>query len=106
MSSAGSGMDQVYLTPGITAEKLMYDRALEMSRTAAIDEVTNENLPGCEISYITAIRMLEAVLDSGDDAGLTRTKESCSDLESDEEAHIRKSKLSRLYRPASPRTNS
>ncbi|KAL6815705.1 kinase-like protein [Trichoderma sp. SZMC 28013] len=90
MSSAGSGMDQVYLTPGITAEKLMYDRALEMSRTAAIDEVTNENLPGCEISYITAIRMLEAVLDSGDDAGLTRTKESCSDLESDEEAHIRK----------------
>ncbi|UKZ82302.1 Serine/threonine-protein kinase [Trichoderma virens FT-333] len=90
MSSAGSGMDQVYLTPGITAEKLMYDRALEMSRAAAIDEVTNENLPGCEISYITAIRMLEAVLDSGDDAGLARTKESCSDLESDEEAHIRK----------------
>ncbi|KAL7807376.1 hypothetical protein V8C44DRAFT_188681 [Trichoderma aethiopicum] len=90
LSAAGSGMDQVYLTPGITAEKLMYDRALEMSRAAAIDEVTNENLQGCEISYITAIRMLEAVLDSGDDAGLGRTKESCSDLESDEEAHIRK----------------
>ncbi|KAL7788322.1 kinase-like protein [Trichoderma ceciliae] len=98
MSSTGSGMKQVYLTPGITAEKLMYDRALEMSRAAAIDEVTNENLPGCEISYITAIRMLEAVLDSGDESSLSKrlasgsdiVRESCSDLESDEEAHIRK----------------
>ncbi|RFU73416.1 serine threonine kinase pdd7p [Trichoderma arundinaceum] len=98
MSSTGSGMKPVYLTPGITAEKLMYDRALEMSRAAAIDEVTNENLSGCEISYITAIRMLEAVLDSGDDSSLAKRvasgsdiiRESCSDLESDEEAHIRK----------------
>jgi serine/threonine-protein kinase ULK/ATG1 len=101
MSSTGSGMKQVYLTPGITAERLMYDRALEMSRAAAIDEVTNENLPGCEISYITAIRMLEAVLDSGEESSLSRRvtsgsdviRESCSDLESDEEAHIRKSKF-------------
>jgi len=60
VSSSGSAAKQVYLTPGISAEKLMYDRALEMSRAAAIDEVTNENLPGCKISYITAIRMLEA----------------------------------------------
>ncbi|KAL6901726.1 hypothetical protein GGI43DRAFT_365922 [Trichoderma evansii] len=98
MSSTGSGMKQVYLTPGITAERLMYDRALEMSRAAAIDEVTNENLPGCEISYITAIRMLEAVLDSGDDSNFSKKvasgsdviRESCSDLESDEEAHIKK----------------
>ncbi|KAH6605111.1 hypothetical protein Trco_006818 [Trichoderma cornu-damae] len=98
MSSTGSGMKQVYLTPGITAEKLMYDRALEMSRAAAIDEVTNENLPGCEISYITAIRMLEAVLDSGDGSSLSKRaapgsdviRESCCDLESDEEAHVRK----------------
>ncbi|KAL9468755.1 hypothetical protein ACSS6W_010449 [Trichoderma asperelloides] len=98
MSSTGSGLKQVYLTPGITAERLMYDRALEMSRAAAIDEVTNENLPGCEISYITAIRMLEAVLDSGDDSNFSKKvasgsdviRESCSDLESDEEAHIKK----------------
>jgi serine/threonine-protein kinase ULK/ATG1 len=94
-------MKQVYLTPGITAERLMYDRALEMSRAAAIDEVTNENLSGCEISYITAIRMLEAVLDSGDDSNFSKKvasgseiiRESSSDLESDEEAHIKKSKL-------------
>jgi len=37
----------------------MYDRALEMSRSAAINEIANEDLAGCEISYITAIRMLE-----------------------------------------------
>ncbi|KAG7410426.1 hypothetical protein DER46DRAFT_92842 [Fusarium sp. MPI-SDFR-AT-0072] len=103
-SSAGGATKQVYLTPGISAEKLMYDRALEMSRAAAIDEVTNENLSGCEISYITAIRMLEAVLDNDDDSGsdarrLSTGKEderdavketSGGELDSDEEAHVRK----------------
>ncbi|KAH7159938.1 hypothetical protein B0J13DRAFT_116919 [Dactylonectria estremocensis] len=102
-SSTGSGAKQVYLTPGISAEKLMYDRALEMSRAAAIDEVTNENLTGCEISYITAIRMLEAVLDSDDETHADRKKlasgkeaerdaarETNGDLDSDEEAHVRK----------------
>ena len=100
-SSAGSsGVKQVFLTPGISAEKLMYDRALEMSRAAAIDEVTNENLPGCELSYITAIRMLEAVLDSDEDSskkvasGKEPTRESAADIDSDEEQHIRKSKYS------------
>jgi serine/threonine-protein kinase ULK/ATG1 len=103
-SAAGSGIKHVYLTPGISAEKLMWDRALEMSRAAAIDEVTNENLPGCEISYITAIRMLEAILDSEDEASSKKLRsgkeaandaanEADSDLDSDEEQHIRKSKL-------------
>ncbi|KAK5989177.1 Serine/threonine-protein kinase ATG1 [Cladobotryum mycophilum] len=98
--SAGSGINQVYLTAGISAEKLMYDRALEMSRAAAIDEVTNENLPGCEISYITAIRLLEAVLDNGEESSTKKLssgkdaikaigKDSSGDLDSDEEAHIR-----------------
>ncbi|KOS19006.1 Serine/threonine-protein kinase ATG1 [Escovopsis weberi] len=98
--AAGSGITQVCLTPGISAEKLMYDRALEMSRAAAIDEVTNANLPGCEISYITAIRLLEAVLDGGEEASLANLaagkeaargigKDSNGDLDSDEEAHIR-----------------
>ncbi|KAK5097497.1 Serine/threonine-protein kinase [Lithohypha guttulata] len=69
-SSAGLGTsaDQVVVTSGVTAEKLMYDRALEMSRTAAINELTGEDLSGCEISYVTAIRMLEAVLESEDEA--------------------------------------
>jgi serine/threonine-protein kinase ULK/ATG1 len=65
--AGGSSTDGVVLSSGITAEKLMYDRALEMSRSAAINEIANEDLPGCEISYITAIRMLEAVLENDDD---------------------------------------
>ncbi|SPO02997.1 related to serine-threonine kinase [Cephalotrichum gorgonifer] len=66
--ASGSGVKQVFLTPGISAEKLMYDRAIDMSRTAAIDEIANEHLPDCEAYYITAIRMLEAVLDVDDDS--------------------------------------
>ncbi|CAM1502971.1 Fc.00g077470.m01.CDS01 [Cosmosporella sp. VM-42] len=100
-SSMGSGAKPVYLTPGTSAEKLMYDRALEMSRAAAIDEVTNENLPGCELSYITAIRMLEAVLDIDNETQLDKklsgketerdvAKETSGDLDSEEEAHVRK----------------
>lgn len=48
-SSAGLGTsaDQVVVTSGVTAEKLMYDRALEMSRSAAINELTGDDLPGC-----------------------------------------------------------
>ncbi|PFH60114.1 hypothetical protein XA68_11469 [Ophiocordyceps unilateralis] len=100
-SSSGSGVKQVYLTPGISAEKLMYDRAIEMSRAAAIDEVTNENVAGCKISYVTAVRMLEAVLEGDDDPTGRRllngkepargsSKEGSGDLDTDEEAHVRK----------------
>lgn len=53
----------VVVSPGVTAERLMYDRALEMSRAAAINELTGEDLANCEIMYVTAIRMLEAVLE-------------------------------------------
>jgi len=57
----------IHLTSGITAEKLMYERAVEMSKTAAINELTSEDLPGCEVAYMTAIRLLEAVLESESD---------------------------------------
>ncbi|CEJ55610.1 Putative Serine/threonine-protein kinase atg1 [Penicillium brasilianum] len=60
---ASSGSADVVVSAGVTAEKLMYDRALEMSRTAAINELTSDDLAGCEIAYVTAIRMLEAVLE-------------------------------------------
>ena len=63
-TALGTSAEPVVVTSGVTAEKLMYDRALEMSRSAAINELTGEDLPGCEISYVTAIRMLEAVLES------------------------------------------
>ena len=63
-STAGSGSTaDVVVSAGVTAERLMYDRALEMSRAAAINELTGEDLANCEITYVTAIRMLEAVLE-------------------------------------------
>ncbi|KAJ5175092.1 Serine/threonine-protein kinase atg1 [Penicillium canariense] len=62
-TAASIGSADVVVSAGVTAEKLMYDRALEMSRAAAINELTSEDLAGCEIAYVTAIRMLEAVLD-------------------------------------------
>ncbi|GAP89233.1 putative ulk ulk protein kinase protein [Rosellinia necatrix] len=65
-------VEGIVLTPGLSAEKLMYDRAIDMSRTAAINEIANEDLNGCEISYVTAIRMLEAVLDNDEDISSKR----------------------------------
>lgn len=47
----------------IVAEKLIFDRALEMSRNAAVNELVKEDLKGCELAYSTAIWMLEALLD-------------------------------------------
>ena len=64
----GTSANQVIVTSGVTAEKLMYDRALEMSRSAAINELVGDDLPGCELAYVTAVRMLEAVLEDDDNA--------------------------------------
>ena len=55
------------LTTGVTAEKLMYDRALEMSRAAAVNELVGEDLSGCEGAYVTSLRLLEAMLEKRDD---------------------------------------
>ncbi|KAI9812814.1 MAG: Serine/threonine-protein kinase [Thelocarpon impressellum] len=60
----GASSDAVVVGSGVSAEKLMYERALEMSRAAAVNELVGEDLPGCEIAYVTAVRMLEAVLES------------------------------------------
>ncbi|KAI9840871.1 MAG: Serine/threonine-protein kinase [Sclerophora amabilis] len=62
----GSSVETVSVSTGVTAEKLMYERALEMSRAAAVNELVGEDLAGCEIAYITAVRMLEAVLEKDD----------------------------------------
>lgn len=62
-TATSTGSADVIVSPGVTAEKLMYDRALEMSRAAAINELTSDDIAGCEIAYVTAIRMLEAVLE-------------------------------------------
>ena len=78
----GTSVDHVVVSSGVTAEKLMYDRALEMSRSAAINELTGEDLPGCEISYVTAIRMLEAILENDEDLGLGKVGGSSVDKDS------------------------
>ena len=69
VGATASSIDNINLTTGITAEKLMYERAVEMSRTAAVNELVGEDLSGCEIAYTTAIRMLEAVLDGAGAVG-------------------------------------
>ena len=71
-STIGASSDNVRVSPGVSAEKLMYTRALEMGKSAAVNELVGEDLPGCEISYTTAIRMLEAVLDSEDESAARR----------------------------------
>ncbi|KAL7626404.1 Serine/threonine-protein kinase [Parahypoxylon ruwenzoriense] len=95
-----SSTEGIVLTAGLSAEKLMYERALEMSRAAAINEIANEDLHGCEISYVTAIRMLEAVLDSDEDISKRRlsgskaerdvTREGSSEMNPDDQQSVHK----------------
>ncbi|SCU93571.1 LADA_0G03818g1_1 [Lachancea dasiensis] len=44
-------------------EKIIYDRALEISKTAAKFEMQGEFLNNCELAYATSLWMLESVLD-------------------------------------------
>ena len=75
----GKSAENVYITPGVTAERLMYDRALDMSRSAAVNELVGEDLSGCKLAYETAIRMLEAVLQ--DDEGTSVRKAAAPEVE-------------------------
>ncbi|OCL08272.1 kinase-like protein [Glonium stellatum] len=86
--------ENIHLTTGVTAEKLMYDRALEMSRAAAVNELVGEDLPGCELNYWTAIRMLEAIVESDDDSP-SRGKRDDDELINGLEAEDRQSVIKR-----------
>lgn len=50
-------------------EKILYDRALEISKTAAKLEMQGDHLSNCELAYATSLWMLETLLDeaSGED---------------------------------------
>ncbi|KAF2671449.1 kinase-like protein [Microthyrium microscopicum] len=92
-TSVGASADNINLTSGITAEKLMYDRAVEMSRAAAINELTQEDMEGSERSYRTAIHMLEAVLDDDERDVLghrlnRRDDETVNGLENEDRATV------------------
>ena len=73
--STGSGgaaistsREQIQLTTDVTAEKLMFERAVEMSRASALNElVGGEELADCELGYVTSIMLFEAVLEAEDE---------------------------------------
>ncbi|SCU87735.1 LAMI_0D07272g1_1 [Lachancea mirantina] len=48
-------------------EKLIYDRALEISKAAAKLEIQGDSLNSCELAYATSLWMLETVLDNAAD---------------------------------------
>ncbi|CCE64251.1 hypothetical protein TPHA_0H00410 [Tetrapisispora phaffii CBS 4417] len=54
-----------YLDDKIYLEKLLYDRALDISKTAAKMELQGENLSNCELAYATSIWMLQVLLEEG-----------------------------------------
>ncbi|KAF1971470.1 MAP/microtubule affinity-regulating kinase 4 [Bimuria novae-zelandiae CBS 107.79] len=83
--------DNILLTTGVTAEKLMYDRALEMSRTAAVNELVGADLPGCDLNYWTAILMLEAILEDEDESSSQKLgSEEIDGFENDDRRSIQK----------------
>jgi serine/threonine-protein kinase ULK/ATG1 len=83
--------ENILLTTGVTAEKLMYDRALEMSRTAAVNELVSADLPGCDLNYWTAILMLEAILEEEDESSSRKLEgEEINGLESEDRQSIQK----------------
>jgi serine/threonine-protein kinase ULK/ATG1 len=52
-----------YQEEKIYAERLIYDRALEIAKNTAKSEMNGSDLLGCELAYSTSIWMLEALLD-------------------------------------------
>lgn len=48
---------------GQCAEKLIYDRAAEISRAAAVNELVGEDLMSCEVSYRTAVLLMKTLLE-------------------------------------------
>ncbi|KAI7694993.1 hypothetical protein KC353_g18004, partial [Hortaea werneckii] len=64
--------ERITITSGVTAERLMFERAVEMSRAAAVSELVNEDLGDCELSYVTAVMLLEAVLEADDEPLIRR----------------------------------
>ncbi|KAF2209913.1 hypothetical protein CERZMDRAFT_4405, partial [Cercospora zeae-maydis SCOH1-5] len=85
-SAVAASADQFRITSGVTAERLMFDRAVEMSRAAAVSELVGEELSDCELGYKTAIMLLEAVLETDDDP-LMRKPSQKKDKPADEVIH-------------------
>jgi serine/threonine-protein kinase ULK/ATG1 len=78
-----TSVDHIRITSGVTAERLMFDRAVEMSRGAAVAELVGEDFQDCELGYRTSIMLLEAVLEN-DDEPLMRRPSAKRDKSADE----------------------
>jgi serine/threonine-protein kinase ULK/ATG1 len=92
--------DNILLTTGVTAEKLMYERSLEMSRLAAVNELVGADLDGCDLNYWTARRLLEAILEDEDEASSRKFDgEEINGLESEDRKSIQIRKFTPLDIP-------
>ncbi|PVH95715.1 MAP/microtubule affinity-regulating kinase 4 [Periconia macrospinosa] len=81
--------ENILLTTGVTAEKLMYERSLEMSRLAAVNELVGVDLEGCDLNYWTARRLLEAILEDEEESTLRRLEgEEINGLETEDRRSI------------------
>jgi serine/threonine-protein kinase ULK2 len=96
-STIGSSGSNVVFTTGVSAAKLMYDRALELSRMTAINELTKTDLSRGEIDYKTSIQLLEAILEDGEPDSLgimpmKRDDAQIDGLDNEDRATIKASK--------------
>lgn len=67
-AAISTSRDHIQLITDVTAEKLMFERAVEMSRASALNElVGGDELADCELGYVTSIMLFEAVLESEDE---------------------------------------
>ncbi|KAG0244036.1 Serine/threonine-protein kinase [Actinomortierella wolfii] len=67
-AKARSGIDDREES-GVVIEKLLYERALELSKSAALKELVSDDYAECERSYQTSIWMLHAILDGAGEDG-------------------------------------
>ena len=82
-SAVTASAERITISSGVTAERLMFERAVEMSRASAVSELVNDELTDCELGYATAIMLLEAVLEA-DDEPLMRRPSTKKDKAADE----------------------
>lgn len=95
--------EHIRITSGVTAEKLMFDRAVEMSRASAVAELVGDDFHDCEIGYITAIMLLEAVLESDDEPLMRKptskrdkpAEQTINGIENEDRQTVSKSKSTR-----------
>lgn len=77
-ASIGTSGDTIIVTSGLSAEKLMYDYALDKGHSAGVNEISGVDLPGCEIDYVTAVWLLEAIIEDDDEAAPGRSSAAAS----------------------------